>query len=72
MKSQSSASTTLSVKVPLSPSNKLLSPTHRGITFPPTSPRSLRRGIPVPQSRNPPLIKTKHIVETAPIGGEHS
>ncbi|XP_063992097.1 pleckstrin homology domain-containing family G member 5 isoform X2 [Diachasmimorpha longicaudata] len=41
----------------------LLSPGHRGISYPPPSPPrgALRRTFAVPQSRNPPLIKTRHI-----------
>ncbi|XP_067005921.2 pleckstrin homology domain-containing family G member 5 isoform X2 [Anabrus simplex] len=41
----------------------LLSPGHRGISYPPPSPPrgSLRRGVALSQSRNPPLIKTRHI-----------
>lgn len=44
-------------------SQHLLSPGHRGISYPPPSPPrgSLRRTMPVPQSRNPPLVKTRHI-----------
>ena len=45
------------------PTTKLLSPNSRGTSYPPPSPRSLRRGIPVLPSRNPPLVKTKHITE---------
>lgn len=32
-----------------------------GILYPPPSPRTLRRSAPVPQSRNPPLLKTRHV-----------
>ncbi|XP_034941032.1 pleckstrin homology domain-containing family G member 5-like [Chelonus insularis] len=41
----------------------LLSPGHRGISYPPPSPPrgALRRALAIPQSRNPPLIKTRHI-----------
>ncbi|XP_076294728.1 uncharacterized protein LOC143215962 isoform X2 [Lasioglossum baleicum] len=41
----------------------LLSPGHRGISYPPPSPPrgSLRRAFAIPQSRNPPLVKTRHI-----------
>ncbi|XP_046594123.1 pleckstrin homology domain-containing family G member 5 [Neodiprion lecontei] len=41
----------------------LLSPGHRGISYPPPSPPrgALRRAFAVPQSRNPPLIKTRHV-----------
>jgi len=37
-----------------------LSPTHRGISYPPPSPRSLRRSQAL-QSTNPPLLKSRHI-----------
>ena len=40
----------------------LLSPTNRGVSYPPPSPRSLRRSHAVLQSRNPPLQKAKNIV----------
>ncbi|KAK0167023.1 hypothetical protein PV327_004474 [Microctonus hyperodae] len=41
----------------------LLSPGHRGISYPPPSPPrgALRRAFAIPQSRNPPLMKTRHI-----------
>ncbi|CAK9800487.1 Pleckstrin homology domain-containing family G member 5 [Anthophora quadrimaculata] len=41
----------------------LLSPGHRGISYPPPSPPrgALRRSFAIPQSRNPPLVKTRHI-----------
>ncbi|XP_015429523.1 PREDICTED: pleckstrin homology domain-containing family G member 5 [Dufourea novaeangliae] len=41
----------------------LLSPGHRGISYPPPSPPrgALRRAVAIPQSRNPPLVKTRHI-----------
>ncbi|KAB7504457.1 hypothetical protein Anas_13040 [Armadillidium nasatum] len=46
-----------------------------GTSYPPPSPRTLRRCPPVPQSRNPPLIKTRHVTsvvgqtqETLPEG----
>ncbi|XP_025269415.1 pleckstrin homology domain-containing family G member 5 isoform X3 [Camponotus floridanus] len=42
----------------------LLSPGHRGsISYPPPSPPrgALRRAFALPQSRNPPLIKTRHV-----------
>lgn len=51
-----------SLKVPTS---KQLSPSTRGTSYPPPSPRTLRRCPPVPQSRNPPLMKTKHITSVA-------
>ncbi|XP_069998090.1 pleckstrin homology domain-containing family G member 5 isoform X6 [Penaeus vannamei] len=40
---------------------KALSPCNRGVSYPPPSPRTLRRSAPVPQSRNPPLIKSRHV-----------
>ncbi len=40
----------------------LLSPTHRGISYPPPSPRNLRRSHALVQSRNPPLQKSKNIL----------
>lgn len=49
------------------PSNKngnhLLSPTHRGISYPPPSPTrgNLRRSLAISQSKNPPLIKTRQV-----------
>ncbi|XP_069690836.1 pleckstrin homology domain-containing family G member 5-like isoform X2 [Periplaneta americana] len=41
----------------------LLSPGHRGVSYPPPSPPrgSLRRGFALTQSRNPPLLKTRHV-----------
>ncbi|XP_078039418.1 pleckstrin homology domain-containing family G member 5 isoform X2 [Augochlora pura] len=41
----------------------LLSPGHRGISYPPPSPPrgALRRAFAISQSRNPPLVKTRHI-----------
>ncbi|XP_036148214.1 pleckstrin homology domain-containing family G member 5 isoform X2 [Monomorium pharaonis] len=41
----------------------LLSPGQRGISYPPPSPPrgALRRGFALPQSRNPPLMKTRHV-----------
>ncbi|XP_012288228.1 pleckstrin homology domain-containing family G member 5 [Orussus abietinus] len=41
----------------------LLSPGHRGISYPPPSPPrgSLRRAFAIPQSRNPPLMKTRNV-----------
>ncbi|KAK2724126.1 hypothetical protein QYM36_002459 [Artemia franciscana] len=35
--------------------------TNRGVSYPPPSPKGLVRTSPVPQSRNPPLVKTRHI-----------
>ena len=37
----------------------------RGVSYPPPSPRGLTRTQPVPQSRNPPLVKTRHLVSVA-------
>ncbi|KAK3859627.1 hypothetical protein Pcinc_034272, partial [Petrolisthes cinctipes] len=58
-----------SLRVPGSNSNgnigtnphKPLSPGTRGVSYPPPSPRTLRRCAPVPQSRNPPLLKSRHV-----------
>ena len=33
----------------------------RGVSYPPPSPRGLTRAQPVPQSRNPPLVKTRRL-----------
>ncbi|XP_018012826.1 uncharacterized protein LOC108669904 [Hyalella azteca] len=46
------------------PSHKNHAPWNRGVSYPPPSPRALRRSPPVPQSRNPPLLKTRHVVST--------
>ncbi|CAL4064112.1 unnamed protein product [Meganyctiphanes norvegica] len=56
--------TNQSLRVPSnsSSSHKLLSSNARGISYPPHSPRTLRRCAPVPQSRNPPLVKSGHIL----------
>ena len=45
----------------------LLSPTHRGISYPPPSPRNLRRSHALLQSRNPPLQKSKNILSPEKI-----
>ncbi|XP_025830942.1 uncharacterized protein LOC108742195 isoform X2 [Agrilus planipennis] len=44
----------------------LLSPTHRGISYPPPSPTrgNLKRGLAISQNKNPPLIKTRHVTST--------
>ena len=47
------------------PSHKNNTSWNRGISYPPPSPRALRRSPPVPQSRNPPLLKTRHVVSTS-------
>jgi len=44
------------------PTGKGLSPQHRGVSYPPPSPRALRRSYAVPQSRNPPLLKSRHVL----------
>jgi hypothetical protein len=44
------------------PTGKGLSPQHRGVSYPPPSPRALRRSYAVPQSRNPPLMKSRHVL----------
>ncbi|XP_059490860.1 pleckstrin homology domain-containing family G member 5-like isoform X3 [Neocloeon triangulifer] len=43
------------------PTGKGLSP-QRGVSYPPPSPRALRRSYAVPQSRNPPLLKSRHVL----------
>ncbi|CAB3373595.1 Hypothetical predicted protein [Cloeon dipterum] len=43
------------------PTSKGLSP-QRGVSYPPPSPRALRRSYAVPQSRNPPLMKSRHVL----------
>ncbi|XP_049769413.1 pleckstrin homology domain-containing family G member 5 [Schistocerca cancellata] len=52
----------------------LLSPGHRGVSYPPPSPcrGSLQRATPVPQSRNPPLVKTGHVASVGSIGLQHT
>lgn len=37
----------------------------RGVSYPPPSPRGLTRAQPVPQSRNPPLVKTRRLASVA-------
>ena len=37
----------------------------RGVSYPPPSPRGLTRAQPVPQSRNPPLVKTRRLASMA-------
>uniref|UniRef100_A0A0P5ERJ1 Pleckstrin domain-containing family G member n=1 Tax=Daphnia magna TaxID=35525 RepID=A0A0P5ERJ1_9CRUS len=37
----------------------------RGVSYPPPSPRGLTRTQPVPQSRNPPLVKTRRLASVA-------
>ena len=37
----------------------------RGVSYPPPSPRGLTRAQPVPQSRNPPLVKTRRLASLA-------
>jgi hypothetical protein len=39
-----------------------LSPTNRGISYPPPSPRGLRRSLALQSSLNPPLIKSRNII----------
>lgn len=45
---------------------QLLSPNHRGISYPPPSPTrgNLRRGFAITQNKNPPLMKTGHVNST--------
>ncbi|XP_074040485.1 uncharacterized protein isoform X2 [Leptinotarsa decemlineata] len=47
--------------------SQLLSPTHRGISYPPPSPTrgNLRRSLAISQSKNPPLIKTRQVNSTS-------
>lgn len=54
---------TLSVPNTSKNSAQLLSPTQRGISYPPPSPTraNLRRGLAISQSKNPPLLKTRHV-----------
>lgn len=42
---------------------QLLSPSQRGISYPPPSPTrgNLRRGFAITQNKNPPLLKTAHV-----------
>lgn len=42
---------------------QLLSPPHRGISYPPPSPTrgNLRRSLAISQNKNPPLIKTRQV-----------
>ncbi|KAG5879827.1 hypothetical protein JTB14_028090 [Gonioctena quinquepunctata] len=46
---------------------QLLSPTHRGISYPPPSPTrgNLRRSLAISQNKNPPLIKTRQVNSTS-------
>ncbi|KAJ8981834.1 hypothetical protein NQ317_004784 [Molorchus minor] len=54
---------TLSVPNSKAAGSHLLSPTHRGISYPPPSPTrgNLRRSLAISQSKNPPLIKTRQV-----------
>lgn len=60
---------TLSVPSAQRHQQHLLSPSNRGISYPPPSPTrgNLRRGFAVSQSKNPPLLKTRHIVSTSGV-----
>ncbi|KAL1497170.1 hypothetical protein ABEB36_008171 [Hypothenemus hampei] len=51
------------LSVPGKNGGQLLSPTHRGISYPPPSPTrgNLRRSLAISQSKNPPLIKTRQV-----------
>ena len=40
----------------------------RGVSYPPPSPRGIVRSQPVPQSRNPPLVKTRRLASTSGVG----
>lgn len=54
------------LSVPKNNGAHLLSPTSRGISYPPPSPTrgNLRRGLAISQGKNPPLIKTRHVNST--------
>ena len=54
------------------PSQKNHASWNRGVSYPPPSPRALRRSPPVPQSRNPPLLKTRHVVSTSSVGNHQA
>ncbi|CAG9814235.1 unnamed protein product, partial [Phaedon cochleariae] len=60
----------LSVPTGKNPAALMLSPTHRGISYPPPSPTrgNLRRGLAVSQSKNPPLIKTRQVNSACSVG----
>ncbi|KAF5282725.1 hypothetical protein FQR65_LT02722 [Abscondita terminalis] len=47
----------------------LLSPTHRGVSYPPPSPTrgNLKRGLAISQNKNPPLLKTRHVTSTVGV-----
>ncbi|CAH1978624.1 unnamed protein product [Acanthoscelides obtectus] len=51
------------LSVPGKNSSQLLSPTHRGISYPPPSPTrgNLRRSLAISTNKNPPLIKTRQV-----------
>ncbi|XP_060517606.1 pleckstrin homology domain-containing family G member 5 isoform X2 [Cylas formicarius] len=51
----------------------LLSPTHRGISYPPPSPTrgNLRRSLAISQSKNPPLIKTRQVNSASSVSSSH-
>lgn len=61
---------TLSVPNTKNSAGHLLSPTHRGISYPPPSPTrgNLRRGLAISQNKNPPLLKTRHVNSTTTAG----
>lgn len=50
----------------------LLSPTHRGISYPPPSPTrgNLRRSLAISQSKNPPLVKTRQVNSASSVCGQ--
>ncbi|XP_059085132.1 pleckstrin homology domain-containing family G member 5-like isoform X3 [Tigriopus californicus] len=56
------------------PGKRCKSPTARGISYPPISPKSLKRGVAIHPSqsiKNPPLIKSRHVVSAASIMDGH-
>ncbi|XP_056648248.1 pleckstrin homology domain-containing family G member 5 isoform X1 [Diorhabda sublineata] len=52
--------------------SQLLSPTHRGISYPPPSPTrgNLRRSLAISQSKNPPLVKARQVCSTSSVSGQ--
>ncbi|XP_050307638.1 pleckstrin homology domain-containing family G member 5 isoform X2 [Anthonomus grandis grandis] len=65
---------TLSVPSSKNSGSQLLSPTHRGISYPPPSPTrgNLRRSLAISQSsKNPPLIKTRQVNSASSVTGQN-
>ena len=54
----------LSVSGRIQPASAL---SQRGVSYPPPTLRGLTRTMPVPQSRNPPLVKSRHLVSVAGV-----